>query len=116
MLIKVKNKDTLIFDDFIFRCSVGKKGVSISKRLLLMSFVSLNAIPKNIENTIIWSIFPSAIACIGFVGKISISTDFKLGASGAINCEFVIKFNPDPGERKIAIKSPREIASAVVNK
>ena len=32
MLIKVKNKDTLIFDDFIFRCSVGKKGVSISKK------------------------------------------------------------------------------------
>ena len=32
MLIKVKNKDTLIFDDFIFRCSVGKKGISSSKR------------------------------------------------------------------------------------
>ena len=30
--------------------------------------------------------------------------------------EVVIKSNPDPGERKIAIKSPREIASAVVNK
>ena len=25
MLIKVKNKDTLLFDDFIFRCVVGKK-------------------------------------------------------------------------------------------
>ena len=32
MLIKVKNKDTLIFDDFIFRCAVGKKGISNSKR------------------------------------------------------------------------------------
>ena len=32
MLIKVKNKDTLIFDDFIFRCVVGKKGISEKKR------------------------------------------------------------------------------------
>ena len=32
MLIKVKNKDTLIFDEFIFRCSVGKKGISSNKR------------------------------------------------------------------------------------
>ena len=32
MLIKVKNKDTLIFDDFIFQCVVGKKGVSGKKR------------------------------------------------------------------------------------
>ena len=26
MIILVKNKDTLIFDDFKFRCCVGKKG------------------------------------------------------------------------------------------
>ena len=32
MLIKVKNKDTLIFDDFIFRCSIGKKGISNKKK------------------------------------------------------------------------------------
>ena len=32
MLIKVKNKDTLIFDEFIFRCAVGKKGISSNKR------------------------------------------------------------------------------------
>ena len=32
MLIKVKNKDTLLFDDFIFRCVVGKKGVSGKKK------------------------------------------------------------------------------------
>ena len=32
MLIKVKNKDTLILDDFIFRCVVGKKGISSKKR------------------------------------------------------------------------------------
>ena len=32
MLIKVKNKDTLIFDDFIFQCAVGKKGVSSKKK------------------------------------------------------------------------------------
>ena len=31
MLIKVKNKDTLLFDDFIFRCVVGKKGISEKK-------------------------------------------------------------------------------------
>ena len=32
MLIKVKNKDTLLFDAFIFRCVVGKKGISKKKR------------------------------------------------------------------------------------
>ena len=32
MLIKVKNKDTLLFDDFIFRCVVGKKGISEKKK------------------------------------------------------------------------------------
>ncbi len=32
MIIKVKNKDTLLFDDFIFRCVVGKKGISEKKR------------------------------------------------------------------------------------
>ena len=32
MLIKVKNKETLLFDDFIFRCVVGKKGVSKKKK------------------------------------------------------------------------------------
>ena len=32
MLIKVKNKDTLIFDDFIFRCVLGKRGISGNKK------------------------------------------------------------------------------------
>ena len=32
MLIKVKNKDTLILDDFIFRCVVGKRGTSGNKK------------------------------------------------------------------------------------
>tara|TARA_S200000501_G_C20710396_1_gene693721 strand:- start:319 stop:810 length:492 start_codon:yes stop_codon:yes gene_type:complete len=32
MLIKVKNKDTLIFDDFIFQCVVGRKGISNKKK------------------------------------------------------------------------------------
>ena len=32
MIIKVKNKESLIFDDFIFRCAVGKKGISSRKR------------------------------------------------------------------------------------
>ena len=31
MLIKLKNKDTLILDDFIFRCSIGKKGIKQKK-------------------------------------------------------------------------------------
>ena len=32
MLIKVKNKDTLILDDFSFQCVVGKKGISSKKK------------------------------------------------------------------------------------
>ena len=31
MLITVKNKDTLIFDDFVFKCCVGKNGLTNSK-------------------------------------------------------------------------------------
>ena len=31
MLIKVKNKDTLVVDDFIFKCCVGKKGLNKNK-------------------------------------------------------------------------------------
>ena len=31
MLIKLKNKDTLIFDDFIFQCSIGKNGTKANK-------------------------------------------------------------------------------------
>ena len=31
MLIKLKNKDTLIVDDFILKCSIGKKGVKTKK-------------------------------------------------------------------------------------
>tara|TARA_B100000029_G_scaffold490886_1_gene550425 strand:+ start:35 stop:526 length:492 start_codon:yes stop_codon:yes gene_type:complete len=32
MLIQLKNKDTLHFDDFIFRCTIGKKGISSKKK------------------------------------------------------------------------------------
>ena len=31
MIILIKNKDTLIFDDFKFRCCVGKEGFSKNK-------------------------------------------------------------------------------------
>ena len=31
MLIKLKNKDTLIFDEFKFRCCIGKNGFSKKK-------------------------------------------------------------------------------------
>ena len=32
MIIKLKNKDTLILDDFIFKCSIGKKGLKLKKK------------------------------------------------------------------------------------
>tara|TARA_Y200000002_G_scaffold353968_1_gene333863 strand:+ start:788 stop:1279 length:492 start_codon:yes stop_codon:yes gene_type:complete len=32
MTIILKNKDTLVFDDFYFKCSIGKKGLSKGKR------------------------------------------------------------------------------------
>tara|TARA_B100000745_G_scaffold278786_1_gene209976 strand:- start:297 stop:788 length:492 start_codon:yes stop_codon:yes gene_type:complete len=32
MLIKLKNKDTLQFDDFVFKCTIGKKGISSKKK------------------------------------------------------------------------------------
>lgn len=88
----------------------------ISKSLLFSFLISLKAIPKNIEKTIIWSIWPSAIAWIGFVGKIFIITDFKSGASGALNWVIVARSKPDPGEKIIATNKPTEIANAVVNK
>ena len=31
MLIKLKNKDTLIFDEFKFKCSIGKNGLKKNK-------------------------------------------------------------------------------------
>ena len=31
MLIRLKNKDTLIIDDFSFKCSIGKKGLKLKK-------------------------------------------------------------------------------------
>ena len=32
MLIRVKNKDTLLLDDFIFHCAVGKSGTKFNKK------------------------------------------------------------------------------------
>ena len=31
MLIRIKNKDQLIVDDFIFKCSIGKNGIKRKK-------------------------------------------------------------------------------------
>lgn len=31
MIIKLKNKDTLIYDDFRFKCAIGKKGLKFKK-------------------------------------------------------------------------------------
>ena len=47
MLIKVKNKDTLLFDDFIFRCVVGKKG--ISEKTLNLAFENVNFLEQVIK-------------------------------------------------------------------
>jgi len=32
MLIKLKNKDTLQFNEFVFKCTIGKKGISSKKK------------------------------------------------------------------------------------
>ena len=32
MLIVLKNKDTLVFDDFIFKCSIGRNGLNSKKK------------------------------------------------------------------------------------
>ena len=32
MLITVKNKDTLKLDDYVFRCSIGKNGITSKKK------------------------------------------------------------------------------------
>ena len=32
MLIQLKNKDTLHFDNFLFKCAIGKKGISSKKK------------------------------------------------------------------------------------
>ena len=32
MLIKLKNKDTLIVDEFKFKCCIGKKGLTKNKK------------------------------------------------------------------------------------
>ena len=32
MLIQLKNKDTLHFDDFLFQCTIGKKGINSKKK------------------------------------------------------------------------------------
>ena len=32
MQIVLKNKDTLLFDEFEFKCSVGKRGIASNKR------------------------------------------------------------------------------------
>ena len=45
MLIKLKNKDTLIFDEFIFQCAIGKNGTNTTLKIINQSYnISL---PKN---------------------------------------------------------------------
>ncbi|MBD1154115.1 response regulator transcription factor, partial [Pelagibacterales bacterium SAG-MED23] len=55
----LKNKATLSFDDFSFRCCIGKRGLSSKKKNFL--FISKKKI-KNIENQIEISQFPIGIA------------------------------------------------------
>ena len=35
MLIQLKNKDTLHFDDFLFRCAIGKKALVQKKKRVI---------------------------------------------------------------------------------
>ena len=35
MLIQLKNKDTLHFDDFFFQCAIGKKGINSKKKRVI---------------------------------------------------------------------------------
>ena len=48
MTIVVKNKDTLIYDDFIFKCCVGKNGFSKKK---------LREIKRLQLENLLWSVF-----------------------------------------------------------
>ena len=74
------------------------------------------AIPNNKAKTMICNILPSAIAEIGFVGKISITTSLKLGVSLG-EYSVVVANEPDsPGLTIKASDSASEIAMAVVIK
>ena len=48
MTIVVKNKDTLIYDDFIFKCCVGKNGFTKKK---------LKEIRRHQLENFLWSVF-----------------------------------------------------------
>ena len=76
----------------------------------------LRAIPNKIEKTIICSIFPSAIAAIGFVGNISINTCLSDGASAASNAVGKARSIPTPGLNIKAKVRATEIAIAVVKR
>ena len=74
------------------------------------------AIPNSRAKTIIWSIFPSAIAATGLVGKILTITSLKLGAVWGENSwgRAILRFVP--GSINKAQNRASEIATAVVNK
>ena len=76
----------------------------------------LSAIPNKRENTMICSIFPSAIAAIGLVGKILISTSFKEGAAVDSNAVGKARSIPIPGLNIKAKVSATDIAIAVVKR
>ena len=58
MLIKLKNKDTLIFDDFTFQCSIGKNGSKVNKFVnnvfppFLLSRISIEGVRPEVEKLV----------------------------------------------------------------
>tara|TARA_Y100000994_G_C15333170_1_gene293202 strand:+ start:211 stop:534 length:324 start_codon:yes stop_codon:yes gene_type:complete len=64
----------------------------------------------------IWSIFPSAIAATGLVGKILISTSFKEGAAVDSNAVGKARSIPIPGLNIKANVNATDIAIAVVKR
>ena len=90
-----------------------------SKEFLSESPVSpklFKAIPNKSEKTIICSMLPSAIAAMGLVGKIFITTSFREGAAVDSNAVGKAKSMPIPGLKISAKVRAIEIAIAVVNK
>ena len=108
----------------------GASSMSIRTKLRMTLFINSNeflrgspagprlfsAIPNKRENTIIWSILPSAMAAMGLVGNIFIRTSFKDGA--AVDWKAVGKARsiPIPGLNNNAKVKAIDMAIAVVRR
>ena len=80
--------------DFIITKALLKKMIKKSDNA---QAIIIRTIPNNKEKTIICNILPSAIAAIGFVGKILTKTSFKEGASVDSNAVGRARSIPIPG-------------------